>query len=151
LRALLWAVWNDASTPVVPASVAQPRDPAVSEAAYAAMGYRVLGSQVLRIDRVERLAAVARRLARRGPFGAATALATLAGCAGDALATVIPALGYRAVPGSDGAVSFHTRPRRRERARFGKADTARPIRRRGKDKDAEASPFAKLRELRLVR
>src|SRR5260370_1176020 len=28
LRALLWAVWNDASTPVVPASVAQPRDPA---------------------------------------------------------------------------------------------------------------------------
>jgi ATP-dependent RNA helicase SUPV3L1/SUV3 len=149
LRALLWAVWHDASTPVVPASVAQPRDPAVSEAAYAALGYRVLGSQVLRIDRVERLAAAARHLARQGPFGATPALATLAGCTFDALAAVLPALGYRAVPGSDGAVSFHTRTRRRER-RHGKPD-ARHARRRGKDKDAEASPFAKLRELRLVR
>ena len=151
LRALLWAVWNDASTPTVPGAVAQPRDPAVSERAYAAMGYRVLGTQVLRIDRVERLAAAARRLARHGPFGAAPALATLAGCPVDALAGVLPALGYRLVPGSDGAPSFHTRKRARERSRYGKADAARHVRRRGKDKDVEASPFAKLRELRLVR
>jgi ATP-dependent RNA helicase SUPV3L1/SUV3 len=151
LRALLWAVWNGASTPVVPDSVAQPRDPAVSELAYAAMGYRVLGPQVLRIDRVERLAAAARRLARQGPFGATPALATLAGCPVDALAAVLAALGYRVVPGSDGAPNFHTRKRGRERSRHGKPDAPRHARRRGKDKDAEASPFAKLRELRLVR
>jgi len=151
LRALLWAVWNGASTPAVPASVAQLRDPAVSAAAYAAMGYRVLGSHVLRIDRVERLAAAARHLARQGPFAATPALATLAGCAADALAPVLAALGYRAVLGSDGGVSFHMRSRRRERGRHGKPDTARHARRRGQDKDAEASPFAKLRELRLAR
>jgi ATP-dependent RNA helicase SUPV3L1/SUV3 len=151
LRALLWAVWNDASTPTVPGSVAQPRDPAVSELAYAAMGYRVLGTQVLRIDRVERLAAAARHLARQGPFGATPALATLAGCPVDMLAAVLPALGYRVVPASDGAPSFHTRKRGRERSRYGKPDAPRHARRRGKDKDAEASPFAKLRELRLVR
>jgi ATP-dependent RNA helicase SUPV3L1/SUV3 len=151
LRALLWAVWNDASTPTVPGAVAQPRDPAVSELAYAAMGYRVLGAQVLRIDLVERLAAAARRLARQGPFGATPALAMLAGCPVDALAAVLASLGYRVVPGSDGAPRFHTRKRGRERSRYGKADAPRHARRRGKDRDAEASPFAKLRELRLVR
>jgi ATP-dependent RNA helicase SUPV3L1/SUV3 len=150
LRALLWAVWNDASTPVVPGAVAQPRDPAMSEAAYAAVGYRVLGTHVLRIDRVERLAAAARRLARQGPFGATPALATLAGCAVEALAAVLPALGYRVVPGSDGLPSFHTRKRGRERGRYGKSD-ARHERRRDTREPAEASPFAKLRELRLVR
>src|SRR6185312_3584468 len=93
LRALLWAVWNDASTPTVPGGVAQPRDPAVSELAYAAMGYRVLGAQVLRVDRVERLAAAARRLARQGPFGATPALAALAGCPVSALAAVLASLG----------------------------------------------------------
>jgi ATP-dependent RNA helicase SUPV3L1/SUV3 len=151
LRALLWAVWNDASTPTVPGAAAQPRDPAVSELAYAAMGYRVLGAQVLRIDRVERLAAAARRLARQGPFGATPALATLAGCAVDALAPVLASLGYRVVPGSNGAPSFHTRKRGRERSRYGKAPLPRHARRRGKDGDAEASPFAKLKELRLAR
>ena len=151
LRALLWAVWNDASTPVVPGAVTQARDPAVSEAAYAAVGYRVLGTHVLRIDRVERLAAAARRLARQGPFGATPALAALAGCAVETLAAVLAALGYRVVPGSDGLPSFHTRKRGRERGRYGKSDAARHARRRGVGEDAEASPFAKLRELRLVR
>ncbi|HEX7970504.1 MAG TPA: disulfide oxidoreductase, partial [Stellaceae bacterium] len=133
LRALLWAVWNGQAPPAVPTGVAEERDSAVSEAAYAAMGYRVLGSRVLRIDRVERLAATARRVARQGPFGATPALAALAGCAVDALAAMLPELGYRAMLAENGAVSFHARKRRGE-ARHGKTG-GRRARRPAKETD----------------
>jgi ATP-dependent RNA helicase SUPV3L1/SUV3 len=150
LRALLWAVWTGASPPTVPEGVAAPRDPGVSEDAYRAMGYRVLGPCVLRIDRVERLAALTRRLARQGPFGATPALAALAGCPVESLAAALPGLGYRAVLAGDGSVSFHAR-RRGTKRRGGKAGRRRE--RSGapeKDKDVD-NPFAKLRELRLAR
>jgi ATP-dependent RNA helicase SUPV3L1/SUV3 len=148
LRGLLWAVWHGAAAPAVP-GVSAPRDQAVSDAAYAAMGWRVLGPRVLRVDRVERLAAAARRLARQGPFGATPALAQLAGAGIDDLAAMLPALGYRAVLG-EGGVSFHARSRRGGGERH-----ATPGRRRGRRHDeAEAGaegPFAKLKELRLAR
>src|SRR6185437_12161543 len=43
LRGLLWSVAAHDSVPAAPVAVGVPRDPAVSAAAYAAMGYRVLG------------------------------------------------------------------------------------------------------------
>jgi ATP-dependent RNA helicase SUPV3L1/SUV3 len=112
------------------------------------MGWRVLGPRVLRVDRVERLAAAARRLARQGAFGATPALAQLAGSSIDDLASVLPALGYRAVLGENG-VSFQARSRRAGPERQG-APSRRRKQRRGDAPPADG-PFAKLRELRLAR
>ena len=77
LRGLLWALASGQPSAPVPKGNAAPRDPAISAAAYEAMGYRVLGSRVLRLDRVERLAARARALARQGAFAALPELALL--------------------------------------------------------------------------
>src|SRR5262249_18269285 len=120
---------------------------AISDAAYAAVGYRVLGARVLRIDRVERLAAEARRLARHGAFAPTPALASLAGGATEDLAAMLPSLGYRAVLGEAG-VTFHGRQRRgdpqeKRRARRASRPGAKP--------DTADGPFAKLKELRLAR
>lgn len=146
LRGLLWAVWRGEVVPAVPPLGAS-RVAAVSAEAYAAMGWRVLGPRVLRVDRVERLAAAARRLARQGPFGATPALAQLAGASLEDLAQMLPELGYRAVLG-EGGVSFHARPRRAGETRPGNA-----ARRRQHGAAAEPvdGPFAKLKELRLAR
>jgi ATP-dependent RNA helicase SUPV3L1/SUV3 len=148
LRALLWAVWRGEPVALVPA-VGAPRDRDIPEATYAAMGWRVLGPRVLRVDRIERLAAAARRLARQGPFGVSPALAQLAGCSLDELAAMLPALGYRFVPGDAGA-TFHQRPRRRDTERHGKPPSRRRQPRRGEGPAADG-PFAKLRNLRLPR
>jgi ATP-dependent RNA helicase SUPV3L1/SUV3 len=148
LRALLWALWTGVVPPPVPAEVSATRDASIPEEAYGAMGYRVLGPRVLRVDRVERLAALTRRLIRQGPFGATPELAMLAGCPIDALPSVLPALGYRAVLAEDGSVHFHALPRRHKRHR-GKAERRRG-RRGGAEKEID-SPFAKLRDLRLAR
>ncbi|HKT16777.1 MAG TPA: helicase-related protein [Stellaceae bacterium] len=134
--AMLWAVKEGEPAPALPDNVAAPRDPDISEAAYAAMGYRVLGPRVLRVDRLERLAAAARRLAHKGPFGPDAELAALAGCAPDQLAGMLAALSYRAVSGG-GGVTFHLR----------RAAKARRRKHRPPQSD---SPFAKLAALRLV-
>ena len=144
LRALLWAVERGACPPAVP-GLAAPRDPAVSEAGYAAMGWCVLGPRVLRVDRVERLAAAARRLARQGAFAATPELAQLAGASLADLASMLPALGYRAAVDESG-VTFHARPARAKR--HGKPARRR---RRGREEPREDGPFAKLKELRLAR
>src|SRR4029077_7441430 len=65
--ALLWAIRAGAPLPVPPVrGIAPVRDASLADGVYEAMGYRVLGPRVLRVDRVERLAMAARRLARQG-------------------------------------------------------------------------------------
>jgi ATP-dependent RNA helicase SUPV3L1/SUV3 len=135
LRGVLWAVHAGVPIPMAPRGTAAPRDARVSDGAYAAMGYRVLGPRVLRVDRVERLAAAARRLGRHGPFAAGPELAVLAGCAVADVAAVLAALGFRAVLGEAG-VTFQARPRRAPAAAVKPAQPD--------------NPFAKLRELRLA-
>jgi ATP-dependent RNA helicase SUPV3L1/SUV3 len=134
--AILWAVRHGAPAPALPSAAAAPRDLDISEAAYAAMGYRVLGPRVLRVDRLERLAALARRLARNGPFGPVAELMALGGGSAEDLAAMLSALSYRVVP-QEGSVTFHSR----------RAAKARRRKRRAPPAD---SPFAKLAELRLA-
>jgi ATP-dependent RNA helicase SUPV3L1/SUV3 len=134
LNALLWAVKHGAPVPLPPKGVAAPRDPAIAEGAYLAMGYRVLGSRVLRADKVEQLAAAARGLARQGPFAPTADLAALAGCSLGDLSEMLASLSYRAVH-DQGGVTFHAR--KPGRKRHGVAPQA-------------DSPFAKLAELRLA-
>ncbi|HYM03128.1 MAG TPA: helicase-related protein [Stellaceae bacterium] len=149
LRALLWGIWHGEPAPAVPAGSSEKRQASIAEAAYDAVGYRVLGPRVLRLDRVERMAAALRKLARQGPFAATPSLAALAGCAVEDLARVVPALGYRAVLGETG-VTFHARSRRGDNTRSRPPKRGRANKRAAPPNDAD-SPFAKLRELRIAR
>jgi ATP-dependent RNA helicase SUPV3L1/SUV3 len=94
----------------------------------------------LRPDRLERLAAAARRLARRGPFTPEPELAAIAGVEQSKLRGLVATLGYRAVI-CDGKETFVARSQRQR-------DAKRTGRRRGPVGDGH--PFAKLRELKLA-
>jgi ATP-dependent RNA helicase SUPV3L1/SUV3 len=143
LRALLWAVRHRHPIPPLPAARRLGRplavDPALPPSFYAALGLPVRGQWALRPDRLERLAAAARRAARHAPFSADAALAAAAGVALSVLPRLLDALGYRAV-GDAGDIKFLAPPRRRRRQPSGR----RPALPR------DGHPFAKLRELKLA-
>jgi ATP-dependent RNA helicase SUPV3L1/SUV3 len=137
LRALLWSVHQGAALPApVPPPGRFSVAPAASPALYAAIGYAVLGTRALRLDRVERLAAASRRLARQGQFAPTPELAALAGVKPAELAGLLPALGYKAVVDDEGT-RFIARPARRG------AKKPKPT--------APQGPFAALRALRAGR
>ena len=81
LQALLWAVHHGRT--VYPAVFARrfakpiEIDPSLPTSFYAAIGLRVLAGLAMRPDRLEQLAAAARRLARAGPFALAPELAAM--------------------------------------------------------------------------
>jgi ATP-dependent RNA helicase SUPV3L1/SUV3 len=141
-RALLWAVRHGRSAPALPSARrlghAIETDPALPASFYAAIGLFVAGGLALRADRVERLAAAARRQARQGRFAADPQLAAIAGVEPGRLQPLLTALGYRAVI-ADGVESFVAKPRRRGLAKATPAPTLR-----------DGHPFAKLRELKLA-
>jgi ATP-dependent RNA helicase SUPV3L1/SUV3 len=134
--ALLWSVQHKTALPKLPGGVAAPRDAGISDEAYRAIGFRVLGPRVLRVDKVEALAAAARRLARQGPFGVTPELQSLASASRHDLAAMLTTLGYRAVHDENG-ITFHPRPAKK---RMAASDRPRPD-----------SPFAKLAALQIAR
>ncbi|HVA13132.1 MAG TPA: helicase-related protein [Stellaceae bacterium] len=136
LAALLWAVRHKCVPPKLPGGVAAPREAAISDEAYRAIGYRVLGPRVLRVDKVETLAAAARRLAREGPFGIVPELLALASASRHDLPAMLTSLGYRAVHDDQG-VTFHPRPAKKRVATI--------------ERPRADSPFAKLAALQLAR
>jgi ATP-dependent RNA helicase SUPV3L1/SUV3 len=157
LCGLLWSVRHGAALPapaVAPGSVNVKSDPSVPAGFYGAIGFRCLGPRALRVDRVERLAAALRRLARQGPFAATPEIASLAGVPMAELTPVLTALGYRAVVAED-KTTYVPHRRRRGDARHPKRERA--ARHRAKAGAATAAgrgddehhPFAKLRALRL--
>ncbi len=146
LKTLLWAAHHDMVDLVAPppaGRVSLTLDAALPAAFYEAIGYHAIGGIAVRIDRLERLAEEAALLARQGAFAATPRLFSLAACPKGGLAAVLAALGYSA-EGSNGDVRFLRKSR-------GKT----PGRRRAREAAAEAkaaqSPFAVLKELRLVR
>jgi ATP-dependent RNA helicase SUPV3L1/SUV3 len=143
-RALLWAVRQGQPVPRLPSakSLAKPIevDPTLPGSFYAAIGLRVVEGLALRPDRLERLAAVARRLARAGPFPVRAELAATAGVALPRLRRLLRGLGYRPVFEA-GEEVFIARPRRRREIR-------RTEQLRGSAGDGH--PFAKLRELNIA-
>jgi ATP-dependent RNA helicase SUPV3L1/SUV3 len=165
LKGWLWAAHAGQPAPAMPPSGTLSFRPAggeetqgaQEEAFCLAIGYRRFaeGNRILavRADALERLAAVARKLAAQGSFGATPALQRLVGCSDQDLAQVLAALGYRAESDETG-LSFM--PRRAGTAQGGgrKGGTGRP---RGGGKGtgvprrpAQAdSPFAKLRDLKI--
>ncbi|HLJ65095.1 MAG TPA: helicase-related protein [Stellaceae bacterium] len=134
LRGILWGVKAGAALPPAPTRIVEPALTGVAGEAYAAMGYLRLGPRIMRVDRAERLAAMARGLARHGPFAATPALAHLAMSPIEDLALMLPALGFRAVLEA-GEVTFHGGAKRAPQ---------RPPRRR-------MAPLATLREVSPLR
>ncbi|MEE8122666.1 MAG: helicase-related protein [Alphaproteobacteria bacterium] len=154
MRALLWAAHRRKARggatgpgwPEPPVGLSAPRNEALPDGFYRAVGYLPLGPCALRVDQAEKLAAEARKLARQGPFAATRSLAKLAGCATSELAAVLAGLGFQAIEGTDG-VSFapSRRPVSRKSGKKGAgAGQERGRKRRG---GAADSPFAKLSEL----
>ena len=142
-RALLWAVRNARPVPPLPSArrLAKPLeiDPVLPPSFYSAIGLRVLAGFALRPDRLERLAAAARRLARHGPFSAGAELAAIAGVEPAVLRRLLSALGYRAVIAA-GQETFVARPRRQRE--INKSRRRLP--------PGDGHPFAKLKELKLA-
>ena len=100
---------------------------------YESAGFQVIGGRAVRLDRLERLAGAARRLAKAGPFPATNDLMALVACNGRTFARILEMLGYRSEQ-QGGHTVFTKQGIRRRR---GKA-----VRRRAKvDPD---SPFAEL-------
>jgi ATP-dependent RNA helicase SUPV3L1/SUV3 len=143
-QALLWGVWQGRPAPRLPSArrLAKPIevDPDLPPSFYAAIGLRVLEGLALRPDRLERLAAAARRLARQGPFPAGAELAAIGGVEPRALRRLLAGLGYRNVIDAGGE-TFILRPQRRRDA---------SNRSRRGQQTGEGHPFAKLRELKLA-
>jgi ATP-dependent RNA helicase SUPV3L1/SUV3 len=143
-QALLWGVWEGRGVPRLPSArrLAKPIevDPGLPPSFYSAIGLRILDGIALRPDRLERLAAAARRLARGGPFTPEPELAAIAGVEQSKLRGLVATLGYRAVI-CDGKETFVARSQRQR-------DAKRTGRRRGPVGDGH--PFAKLRELKLA-
>jgi ATP-dependent RNA helicase SUPV3L1/SUV3 len=95
LRARLFAVQQGrpaASGPDGAPSV--PTDARQPAAFYLACGYLVAGPRAVRLDRLERAAAVASRLSREGPFVPPRDLAPILGCPPDEVPAVLTAIGY---------------------------------------------------------
>ena len=136
MAALLWSVQRRAAQPKVPGGVAAPRATAICEDAYRAMGFCVVGPRILRVDKVEALAAAARRMARQGPFGITPELQSLASASKHDLAAMLTSLGYRAVHDENG-VTFHPRPAKKRNP--------------AADQPRADSPFAKLAALQIAR
>jgi len=143
-RALLWAVQHGRpGPPLLPSKHNLTKvieiDPALPASFYAAMGLRVLSGLALRPDRLERLAAAARRLARLGAFSADDKLAATQGVGRPALRRLLAGLGYRTIIRA-GEEKF-SGPRR------GQRDV---VKRCYRPPTTDGHPFAKLRELNLT-
>jgi len=143
-RALLWAVQHGRpGPPLLPSKHNLTKvieiDPALPASFYAAMGLRVLSGLALRPDRLERLAAAARRLARLGAFSADDKLAATQGVGRPALRRLLAGLGYRTIIRA-GEEKF-SGPRR------GQRDV---VKRCYRPSTTDGHPFAKLRELNLT-
>ena len=142
-RALLWAVHHGRAGPPLLTKRYLGEvieiDRAFPASFYSAIGMRVLGGLALRPDKLERLAAAARRLSRSGPFAAGDRLAAILGVERPTLRRLLTALGYRAVirAGEEQFIGA----RRTQRHNI-KSYHQRPT--------AEGHPFAKLRELNLT-
>jgi ATP-dependent RNA helicase SUPV3L1/SUV3 len=85
-----------------------PCDPRQASAFYLACGYLPAGPRAVRLDRLERAAAVASRLSREGAFVPPRDLASILGCRPDQVPAVLTAIGYVERDGQ-----FERRARRR--------------------------------------
>jgi len=140
LAALLWALFHGRAPESLPELPNGPRawmraSPDWPDGFYRALGYCRFGAAALRADRLEALAAAARRLARQGAFAVTPALAGAAGCPLKVVPDTLAALGYRFTAGEAGGL-YQARPANRRARSRGAEPAANPC-----------SPFALLKTM----
>jgi ATP-dependent RNA helicase SUPV3L1/SUV3 len=95
LRARLFAVRHGLRAETGPEGIpSAPSDPSRPAAYFLACGYFAAGPRVIRLDRLERAAALASRLSRSGPFVPPRELLDILGCRAAELPAVLAAIGY---------------------------------------------------------
>ena len=138
MRGLLWSVAHRLIVPPVmprPGAPSVPLSGGVPDGFYPAIGYWPVGPRAVRLDRLEALAEAVAAAAEGGPFIVEPRMAQLIGAAKADLPDILVGLGYRAMIGEDGKMTFHPAPARR------RGSHRRPT------KLSSDSPFAKLRLL----
>ena len=158
MKALLWAAHNECGeTPKTPAGASCQIAKGVPEAFYDACGYRAIGERAVRVDRLEKLAAEARKLAPQGSFAATRTLMAAAGCDAEALIPILAHLGYKGRQEESG-VTFVPKGTSRTASKTApgkKAPRKKGARRTGDRKKDQSydpdSPFAKLKDLTVSR
>jgi ATP-dependent RNA helicase SUPV3L1/SUV3 len=93
-RAILHALRSPGPVPGPLGAPSLAVEAGISPATYAACGYSVAGTRAVRIDRLERLAAAARRAAREGPFEVTREMANAVAAAPEDAAAVLAAIGF---------------------------------------------------------
>jgi len=120
LRAVLWRLWKgpgDVPEVPPPGATSVPRDPNRSERAYGALGFLPLGRRAVRADIVEKVAASARKLSRKGPFQPPDQLMSWLGCSREDLGGILEALGFERLSGDPERFRNIQRSGRRGRGR----------------------------------
>ncbi len=95
LRARLYAVRHGLRSHAGPEGLpSSPNDPERASAFFLACGYFPAGPRVIRLDRLERAAALTSRLSRTGPFVPPRELPGILGCRAEELPAILTAIGY---------------------------------------------------------
>ena len=95
-RALLHNLRQPGPLPAPLGPTSLPLEPGVAAAAYTACGYQPAGPRAVRVDRLEHLAAAARRADRDGPFAITREMLAAAGADADDVRGILAAIGYPA-------------------------------------------------------
>ncbi|NQU58355.1 MAG: disulfide oxidoreductase, partial [Rhodospirillales bacterium] len=141
LLSLLWATANNLdAAPIIPHPGRVSLPAADFPQGYlAAIGYRPAGRLALRLDILERVAALAWKLGRKGQFAMDSQLQSLAGCGTEDMSTILTELGFR----KEGEMFTVNRVAKPKPRRIAKPDK--------KVHYDPHSPFAKLKQLALPR
>ncbi len=159
---LLWILWNGLDEPFDPPHPGRVSLPTKNfPLGYLeATGYRAAGRLALRLDILERVAAHAWNLGRKGPFLAGAHLLSLAGCSAEDIGEILEEIGFcKSKETDDGAYYAIKRKRAKPRPRKDTQMAKKPNTPKGRRKAKPAkepkydpdSPFAKLKELALHR
>ena len=166
LLAILWRVFNeDKSLPELPTPgrVSIPKNAKIKESFYHVLGFIDFGSQVIRLDIVERLGAILRKCARNGAFPINAEMLSLVGLSQEGITPVLVKLGYQQLKSADGEVRFRRRNQKYKRKPQFRANkstetswkktgslrkTQRPH--SGKAERLNPSPFSVLEQIKLV-
>ena len=99
LRDKLWKIFTGTDhTTIPPGRVSLRVTKNLPQSYYHSVGYHPVGPLAVRVDILERLAAILRRRARRGPFCVDAELLSLCGAHTNDFEHVLPYLGYQAIP-----------------------------------------------------
>lgn len=114
LRAILWAIFHDQDLPAIPSKqrITLPGDMA-DAAAWSHLGYCLMGLVALRQDRMERLGALVRKLARQSPFALPVEAAQITG-GGQDLHAILRAMGCK-YSQEDDRWTFHVKGQKRRK------------------------------------